>query len=363
MKKSSSAKVVFLFGFVFSLFLACRAVTLATPSPTVVPASQASPSAAATLRPATSTSTSTRTATLEPTLDATLQSKYETAIATLRAGTAVSPRTREEEATLIARFPYDLEHSDCPVEGLSPNGMWLAARCGYGDSRVLVVRDKGGKKWVLKVRDFLSQDVPVGRTDTLHPVFWSADGLYLYFAPSRGSAGNSERCFSRQGDDYGLFRLNLNWGTWIALIPPAVSFPGYDIEFSAAGQRYATDADAIRITDLKTREVTEVNVDGVVMDMLWSPDGMHLAYSVVRCGEQGVESAWIYVWGASTSNQPKLIRFSHEEFLLTVESWVGNSMLRIREEKQAAPGTPGTVYVYDIARGDLMFRGTATPSR
>ena len=359
MKKSNNAKAVFFFGFVFFLFLACRAATLVTPSPVAEAVATESPSITATLRPVTSTSMPTRTATPEPTLDATLQSEYETAIATLRAGTAASLRTREKEATLIARFPVDLENSNCITEGLSPDGKWLATRCGYGDNKALVLRSKEGKRWVLKFRDFLSQDISEERTSTLRPVFWSADGIYLYFAPGLGRDGDGDRCFPRHGDDYGFFRLNLRWGTWVALIPSAVSPPGYDIEFSPTGQRYATDADGIRITDLKTSEVTEVNVDGVVMDMLWSPDGLHLAYSVARCDEQGVESAWVYVWDAST--KPELVRFSHERFLLTVESWIGNSMLRIREEKRAA-ATPGTVYVYDIAGGDLMFRGTATPS-
>ncbi|HEX2997039.1 MAG TPA: hypothetical protein VHP14_19615 [Anaerolineales bacterium] len=360
-KKNS--RIASIFFFVFFLLLACRAVTLAAPSPIAMTVTQENPSSTATFRPVTSTSTPTRTATLEPTLDATIQSAYETAIATLGTKSAVRPRTREQEATLIARFPYELEYSYCSVEGLSPNGRWLTSSCGYGENKVLVVRNREGKKWALKVKDFLSQDVLVGRTDTLQPVFWSADGLYLYFAPSRGSVEDGDRCSSRQGDHYGLFRLNLNWGMWKALIPSAVSFPGYDIEFSPTGQRYATNADGIRITDLKTGDLTEVKVDGVVMDMLWSPDGLHLAYSVARCGEKGIiESAWVYVWGASTSNQPELVRFSHEGFLLTIESWIGSSMLRIREEKQPVPETPGKVYVYDIARGDLMFRGTVTPS-
>src|SRR5512138_868789 len=359
MKKS---RIAFIFFLVLCLLLACRAVTLVAPSPAAATMTQENLSGTATFRPAEATPTPTRTATLEPTLDATIQSAYETAIATLGTESAVSPRTREQEATLIARFPYELEYSYCSVEALSPNGRWLTSSCGYGDNKVLVVQNREGKKWVLKVRDFLSQGVSIGRTDTLQPVFWSADGLYLYFAPSRGSVEDGDQCLSRQGDHYGLFRLNLNWGMWKALIPPAVSFPGYDIEFSPTGQRYATDADGIRITDLKTGEVTEVKVDGVVMDMLWSPDGLHLTYSVARCGKQGVESAWVYVWGASTNNQPELVRFSHEGFLLTIESWVGSSMLRIREEKQSAPGMSGKVYVYDIARGDLMFRGTVTPS-
>lgn len=359
-KKSS--KIAFIFFFVLCLLLACRAVTLVAPLPVAATVTQENLSSTATFRPAEATSTPTRTATLEPTLDATVQSAYETAIATLGTESVVSPRTWEKEATLIARFPYDLEHSYCSAEGLSPNGRWLTSNCGYGESKVLVVRNREGKEWVLKVKDFLSQDVPVGRTDTLQPVFWSADGLYLYFAPSRNSVEDGDRCSSRQGDRYGLFRLNLNWGMWKALIPSAVSFPGYDIEFSPTGQRYATDADGIRITDLKTGDLTEVKVDGVVMDMRWSSDGLHLAYSIARCGEQGIESAWVYVWGASTNNQPELVRFSHEGFLLTIESWVGSSMLRIKEAKQSTVDMPGKVYVYDISRGDLMFRGTVTPS-
>ncbi|HSB01903.1 MAG TPA: hypothetical protein VLE49_14735 [Anaerolineales bacterium] len=356
--KSNRAKIVFLLGLVFSLLIACRAATLATPLPFGTTTATASLSSTATIRPATSTSTPTRTATLEPTLDATVQAEYETAIATLRMGTAASPRTRAQEATLIAQFPVDLENSNCLTEGLSPDGKWLATRCGYGDSKTLVLRSKQGKRWVLKLKDFLRQDISEERTSTLRPAFWSANGTYLYFVPSLGRDGDSDRCFSRHGDDYGLLRLNLNWGTWVALIPPAVSFPGYHIEFSPTGQRYATDADGVRITDLTTGEVTQISVDGVVTDMLWSPDGLHLAYSVARCSAaHDMESAWVYVWDAST--KPELVRFSHEGILLTVESWVGNSMLRIREEKLAVPDT---IYVYEIARGNLMFRGTGTPS-
>ncbi len=362
MKKGSRAKVIFVSGVIFSLFIGCNAASPAMPSPAVTPVVTESPSSTATLQPATLTSAPTRTATLEPTLNATVQAKYETAIATLGTETAVPPRTSEQEATLIARFPYDLKHSYCFVEGLSPNGRWLATTCGYGDKKVLVVRNREGKQWVLNVKDFLGRDDPVGRLDTLHPVFWSFDETYLYFAPSLGPAGGSDPCFPRHGNAYGLFRLNLNWGIWKVLIPPAVSSLGYDLEFSPTGQTYVTDADGIRITDIKTGKVTEVNVDGVVMDLLWSPDGLHLAYSVERCGRQGAESAWVYIWGASTSDEPKLMRFSHEGVFLKVESWVGNSMLRVREEKRSASETLDTIYVYDIAEGSLMFRGTATPS-
>jgi hypothetical protein len=227
---------------------------------------------------------------------------------------------------------------------------------------VLVVRHRDGKKWTLKVKDFLGQDIPVGRMDTLHPLFWSADGLYLYFAPRLERDGDSGGCFARSGDNYGLFRLNLNWGTWAALIPPAISSSGYNIEFAPDGQRYATDADGIRITEIKTREVTQLNVDGTVTDLLWSPDGLHLAYSVVRCNQQGgVESSWVYVWDPFT-RQPELVRVSHEGILFRVESWTSNATLRILGEKQITPKPIDILYVYDIAKGYLMFSGTVTPS-
>jgi hypothetical protein len=263
---------------------------------------------------------------------------------------------------LIARFPVDLDNSYCFVESLSPNGKWLATRCGAGDNKVLVVRNNVGKKWVLKIRDFVIQDLPIGRTDTLHPVFWSADGYYLYFTTKLERDRDRGECFARPGDNYGLFRLNLNWGMWVALIPPAISSSGYNLEFAPNGQMYATDADGIRITEIKTGEVTQVNVDGTIMDMLWSPDGLHLAYSVVRCDKQGgVESSWVYVWDPSTK-QPELVRVSHEGILFRVESWTSNATLKVRGEKRAASRTIDTIYVYDIAGGFLLFSGTVTPS-
>jgi WD40 repeat protein len=263
---------------------------------------------------------------------------------------------------LIAQFPIDLKNSNCIAEGLSPDGKWLATRCGYGDNKTLVLRSKPGKRWVLKFRDFLRQDISEERTSTLRPLFWSANGLYLYFAPGLEREGDSNPCSPRPGNEYGLFRLNLNWGTWVALIPPAVSFPGYDIEFSLTGQQYATDADGVRITDVKTGEVTQLNVDGTVMDLLWSPDGLHLAYSVARCDEQIVKSSWVYVWDPTTK-QPELVRVSHEGILFRAESWTSNATLRILGEKQVAPKTVDIIYVYDIAGGYLMFSGTVTPSR
>ncbi|MBN2116938.1 MAG: PD40 domain-containing protein [Anaerolineales bacterium] len=356
MKKRSGSQIIFFFGLVFPLFLACR---LATPA-------KESPSIPATLRPSTSTSTpvatpsASATATLTAASESTLLASYVTDIAARRTETAASQRARDHEATLIAQFPADWKDDNCYAMGISPDGEWLATGCGPRENPTLVVQNKGRRKWVLEFKDFLSLDTPEGMPGWLSPKSWSLDGKYLYFTSILGYSGGGDFCFPGHGD-YGLFRLHLGTGSWVTVIRPTDAFPGYEIDFAPTGRRYATTVDGLRITDLQTGEVTQINVDGVIMDLLWSPDGMHLAYSVARCGERGVESSWVYVLDDST-DQPELVLFSHEGILFKPESWNGNSTLRIEGKKWIDPRMLYTIYIYDLAGQNLMFSGTATPS-
>ncbi len=75
-------------------------------------------------------------------------------------------------------------------------------------------------------------------------------------------------------------------------------FPGDMIRFSSTGRRYAVDINGITITDLQSGEVIQINVSRV-MDLIWSPDGTKLAYSISRCNEEGfVIDSSLYIWDA-----------------------------------------------------------------
>ncbi len=292
-------------------------------------------------------------------MDATQRAGYATFIAAQSTASTATQRAQNRETTLIAQFPIDPQNEDCSAAALSPDRKWLAESCGLGKHQMLIVRNKERKTWVLEFKDFLSPDTPEGTLGSLYPKFWSPDGRYLYFVSRLDYPSGGDFCFP--GDDsYGLFRLDLGRGSWVPLIASTDAAPGYEIEFAPTGRRYATDIDGLRITDLKTNEISQISVEGLIRDLLWSPDGLHLAYSVVRCGEQGVESSSAYVWDAFT-DQPKLLLFSHEGILYKPELWRDHSTLILKGEKRGDPQLPYSLHIYDLAGQNFLFGGTAIP--
>jgi len=195
----------------------------------------------------------------------------------------------------------------------------------------------------------------------LYPKFWSPDGEYLYFTSGIGYDGGGDDCFPSSRGHYGLFRINLKTGSWTTLIPPTDSFPGYGIEFSLTGRRYAATIDGVMMTDLNNGDVATINVSGIVEGLSWSPDGVHLAYSVASCGEQSVQSSSVYVRDALT-NQTQMLFVATDGTLLKPEAWIDNSTLRIEGGKRVDLDMLYTVYLYDITQNSLLFTNTATPS-
>jgi Tol biopolymer transport system component len=293
-------------------------------------------------------------------MDPTKQVWYSTAIVvheTERAEyLAVHQQTQSVEATQVAQFPVPCGNKNS--KSVSPDGKWLATSCGYKSDQTLVVQNKDGTRWVLVFGDFVSPDSPEGISGGLSPKFWSADGNYLYFSIGLGYSGGGDDCFPDTIGEYGLFRLNLRTGTWTTPIPSTDAFPGYDIKFSPTGRRYAADIDGVTIVDLKTGEVTQLDIPNA-MDLIWSPDGQYLAFSGAICGEERVESSSVYVWDALT-DQTQLL-YTTENILLKPESWADSLTLRIRGEERIDLDTLYTIYVFDILSKSLLLTGTATP--
>jgi hypothetical protein len=368
MKKISTIGKIVFFGALFLLLVACgesvsemivlSTMTASTESVSVV-ATISSNNPILTPLP---TSTASITLTPTPTADPTYQAWYGTAVAVQGTANAISQQVRDDQATQIAQFPALCDENLPGTVSVSPSSTWVASSCGYKRNQTLVVQNKEGTiKWILDFKDFLHPDslfdgeAPSGG---LFPKFWSPDGEYLYFTSGIGYSGGGNDCFPGFGA-YSLARLNLKTGSWVNLIPPTDSFPGYKITFSSTGRRYATDMDGVIITDLQTGEVVKLSTSGV-MDLRWSPDGKHLAYSVASCGEQSVESSSVYIWDA-LRNQTQIVNTT-EKMLLRPESWIDNSALRITEEKYVSPDMLYTVYVYDLMQEIITFTGTATPS-
>jgi len=295
----------------------------------------------------TPTRTPRPTLTSKPTLTAT-RIRPTIPVATLNARATLEPL---EE--LCNEFETDSDRSS----EMSPNGEWFAISCGYKRNQKLIVQNLEGTKWVLDFAAFLRPKLD-GMPGAFEPLAWSSDGKFLYFSKVLGYSGGGNQCFPGFGV-YGLYRLHLQSGTLVTLIPSRDDgFPGDEIDFSPNNDYYATDLDGVRITNLVNGKVTSIHVSGV-MDMSWSPDGKFLAFSIASCGEDFVESLSIFVWDSSTNKSQVL--FSTNEMLLRPDSWTDNSTLRFEGEKWVGDIYLYTIFEYDLAEDKMLFSGTATP--
>lgn len=290
----------------------------------------------------------TPTATLNP----TQQIWLSTAIVIKETQQAVDKQTREKTGKEIDQFPKGCE--DSYGFDLSPDAKWLATSCGDKTYSILAVQNKEGIKWVLKFEDFLHPSFSQGTPGGLKIIFWDSEGKYLYFTATVGWSGGGDFCFSG-GGTLGLFRLNLKTGSWTTLIDRTDRFPGDKIRFSPTGRRYAVDLNGITITDLQTGDVIQIDASNV-MELIWSPDGTKLAYSISRCNEDGfVIDSSLYIWDAHI-NESRLI-LTTDKILLSPISWDDVSMLEISGEEFVENNTTYTLYDYDIAKDELTFIG------
>jgi len=303
--------------------------------------------------------------TLTPTLMASLTptptiESYVTAIA-IEKEDVLNAETPDQKQTQIAEFSIDCEQMDeyTNTSRISPDGNWLAVTCGYKRG-MLIVKSKSGTKWVLDFKNFLSPEGPQEIPGSLIPKFWSPEGNYLFFITTLGYSGGGNFCFPEERGDYGLFRLNLSTGSWSTLIPPT-DFPGYEIEFSPTGRRYAITYDGLMITDFRTSKVTKISVDGVIEKLLWSSDGTHLAYSVARCDDDSIIASSVYIWDSATDEAQ--ILFKRDHIILKPEVWINSSKLKMIGAELYYFNFLYTIYEFDTETKNLLFTETATPYR
>jgi Tol biopolymer transport system component len=92
------------------------------------------------------------------------------------------------------------------------------------------------------------------------------------------------------------------------------------------------------------------------MELIWSPDGTKLAYSISRCNADGfVVDSSLYIWDA-LENESRLI-LKTEKIILSPTSWDDVSMLIILGEEFVDTNTVYTLYEYDITQDELIFIG------
>jgi hypothetical protein len=300
-----------------------------------------------------------------PTLDPAYQSWHSTAVAVETEYWSARIQTETAFYTRIGQFPEPCDANYGGPLSLSPDGNWYATSCRYGDVNRFVIQNKEGVKWILYLPDFITSDAPNYKLSNIIPIFWSLDGNYLYFSTSLGYDGGGSQCFHGFGA-YGLFRINLDKGTWSTLIPPTNKFPGYMIKFSPNGRYFAYESYGIRIIDLINGDITQVAISNLY-DFNWSPDGEFIAYSTAVCGDWAVQTSSMYIYNLQSNRSEKILSINNE--LLQPEEWINNSTLRfISTRTVVTHENTGdryndfyTVYEYDINHMAINFTATATP--
>lgn len=240
---------------------------------------------------------------------------------------------------------------------ISSDGQWVSISCGYKGNRKLIVQNQDGVKWILNYADFVAPSIE-GFLGGFTPLAWSPDNRFFFFSKVIGYSGGGDQCFPG-GGDYGLYRLHLETGTVVTFIASdGQDFPGDKIRFSPTNEYYAVNRDGVTIRNIMSGKETKIDVSGV-MEMIWSPDGKFLAFSVASCGETLVESSSIFVWDSSTNQTQVLL--STNEMLLRPQSWIDNSQLRFEGEKRVGHNNEYTIFEYNLTGSEMMFSGTATP--
>lgn len=292
--------------------------------------------------------------TLIPTLNPTQQIWIATNLAIKATQQVVDENEGENIGKEIDKFP--IACNDSYDFDVSPDTKWLATNCGDKTYSILVVQNKEGTRWVLDFKDFLDASFSDGVLGGLRTIFWDIEGEYLYFTVTVGWSGGGDYCFPEGGGRLGLFRLNLKNGSVTTLIERNAGFPGNKIRFSSTGRRFAVDINGITITDLQTGNEIQLNVSGV-MDLVWSPDGKYLAYSVSSCNEEGfIVDSSLYIWDA-LKNESQLI-LNLEKTIVYTTSWDDISRLRIYgEEYITEVNAIYLIYEYDVTQDEMIFIG------
>jgi Tol biopolymer transport system component len=351
------ARLLNLWILVFLLQTACTSQVMVEPAITATLVENPKPIDALT---STVTLESFDSLTPTPTVEPTWQAWHATALAIYQTEREQRDQSRDEMMTQVAQFPKACEGMGFNAGSLSPDGKWFAASCSNkSDQSSLIVQNRDGAKWILDFKDYLSPKTPVDMSGFLHPKFWSPDGNYLYFTNELGYDGGGDYCFPDNWWEYGLFRLDLSTGAWSTVVPSTNAFPGYAIEFSPTGRRFAITQDGVTITDLQTGVSAKIAIQGTVEGMIWSPDGKYLAYSSAICDSEKIISSTMVI--RDVTNDQSISLFKEDGKILKPEEWVGNSTLRVIGEEIVDFDSLYTIYVYSIEPNRLLFNGTATP--
>lgn len=265
--------------------------------------------------------------------------------------------------TKIADFPrFCTEDYYYVAAGrFSPNGLWLEELCYSEEDQDLVLTLASRETqalWKFRYQDYIPpmDFVPDGGMSVIH---WSSDEKYAYFTSFLGGDGG-ECFFGNQLDTgSGLFRVDLETGNAVAILPVGGDYLWYSFSLSPTDRRlvYGARSLDLKVLDLQTGQLTNV---AHMSDFsqggqyIWSPDGLKFVYSTVLYEEQQARLNYsIRLVDAQSGTERILLESPDACFAVT--SWTENNILTL--EKNYGQ----TLAKFDLNTNKIISEATLTP--
>lgn len=246
------------------------------------------------------------------------------------------------------------------VEGvsISPDGNWIATDCRFDGDYFRVYQAHGNKIW----------DIPYSAIFEYYPEFlgsvrilhWSVDGNYLYFA-------NSSCCADIDAWTNGdaLYRLNLQDGEWILLIPGSFNY----YSFSPNGQLliYLLNNQAgvnrpiqLHLFNMVTGEEELIDTSNFEMAAIdWKQDGQKIAL-IAQTGNIYDDNRRFSLVVVDLQNKKSQVVILNTENGLSVKSWSNDDILAINRSS-AVDYNGYYINTFDSIQFDLKNNQFTTP--
>ncbi|MFN8428216.1 MAG: hypothetical protein U0X93_00135 [Anaerolineales bacterium] len=272
--------------------------------------------------------------------------------------------TQSAERTLIPQFSRFCEENFMSLE-ISPNQLWLADQCFSENeqSPILTISNRQTQVlWKLILRDYMYVPAP----DSLwyagfSVIYWSGDGNYVYFASSTVIDGGE--CFmvsSLQHIGYGLFRLDLQSGGVVTILPLLDGSTNYIFSFSPLGNKlvYESHYLGVNILDVKSRKAIHVNSNMETVfergGFLWSLDESEFIYSTAFYGDNGPINYSLRLVNTTSGSERLLLESSNDCFV--ARSWTEDRVITI---ERYGDDRNRTLLQYDLD-SNIITESTAT---
>lgn len=329
---------------IFSLFLA----SCSAPQATITP------KGTATFLP-TLILTPTQASSLTPTPN-------QTRIAVEQLVTSTQSVFQTEVAKFPRLCPKDIPYFSDRRKNFSPDDLWLSELCFSSQEGVVLTfsNKKTQVLWKMFYHDYIPDiDYADGGMSVLH---WSNDSRYAYFYSWLG--GDGGECFYEGYDTgAGVFRLDLQTGKTIEMLPTNETFYWYGFSFSPTDRRfvYGIQAQNLMVIDIKTGKSIKVAHKKDFSQgggYVWSPDGLQFIYSTVKYLPDNVDrdGYTLRLVNAKTGVEQILLESKTNCYL--AKKWETNNILKIEYYDE---NYNRAIMEYDI-NSNTIISASASPS-